>query len=376
MSEKRFTIGGLAVTALATFTVTLGAAALLLRLLLGPGGFAMLQGAMLVNTRFVGEADGETVADLALTGMVAGLEDRWSLYLTPEQYRQVQKQRENAYIGIGITYLPSEAGDAMVIQSLAPGGPAETAGLLVGERIVAVDGTELDAENFDELVDGIGDQVGQETVLTVEDDRGERRDVTLTLAQVRSESAEYEMLEGDIGYVRLNNFYQNSAESFREAVDALVDRGARALVFDMRNNPGGYVDQLTQMLDYLLPEGPIFAEHTKRGPVHVIRSDEECVDLPMAVLINGDSYSAAELFAAQLRESVQAPLIGERTCGKGYYQQVFELCNGGAVNLSTGMYTTGGGTSLIGVGLTPDVQEEDPEEQLETAVECLREKVG
>lgn len=375
MKEKRFTVAALVLTALITLTLTLGGVALTAWLRLGPGGLAVLEGMELIQSRFVGELE-EDVAGSALSGMVEGLGDRWSSYLSPEAYEDMTRRRENAYVGVGLTYQWEGETPVMRVVELTEGGPAEAAGIRVGDRITAVDGQTFTPDNALALAAGISQGEGEAVTFTVLDEAGAERQVTVIRAKVESDPVTYELLEDGVGYVRLANFYDHSAQRTKAAVDDLVAQGAKALLFDVRSNPGGYVGELTELLDYLLPEGPIFAEHTKDGPVRVTQSDEACVELPMAVLINADSYSAAELFAAQLRESVNAPLIGRQTCGKGYYQQAFPLPNGGALNLSTGMYTTGDGKSLIGVGLTPDVEEADVQRQLELAVETLREKVG
>lgn len=376
MKEKRFTLRAIVITAAVTLVLTLAAVELTAWFCLGPGGLAMLQSRQLIQSRFVGEYDQEQVTEATLDAMVEALGDRWTGYLTPQEYTAMKQRRENAYVGVGLTYQQEDDPVAMRIVSLTEDGPAQAAGLQVGEAIVAIDGQTLTGENFDDLVATIGTKQGQTILFTVLDSQGESREVQVTTARVETSPVEYELLDSGVGYVRLANFYQNSARQTCEAVDDLVEQGATALLFDVRYNPGGYVSELTELLDHLLPQGPIFAEHTKNGPTRVTQSDEACVELPMAVLINADSYSAAELFAAQLRESVDAPLVGVQTCGKGYYQQSFPLVNGGALNLSTGMYTTGGGVSLIGVGLTPDVVEEDDHAQLERAVELLLRETG
>lgn len=371
MKEKRFTLRAIIITVVVTMVLTLAAVALTAWLRLGSGGLAMLQSAALIRSRFVGEYDQERVTEAALDAMVEALGDRWTRYLTPQEYTAMKERRKNAYVGVGLTYQQEDDPVAMRIVELVEGGPAQTAGLQVGEAIVAIDGQTLTEENFDDLVDAIGAEKGQTILFTVLDDQGRSREVRVTTARVETPPVEYELLESGVGYVRLANFYEHSARQTCAAVDELVEQGATALLFDVRDNPGGYVTELTELLDYLLPQGPIFAERTKDGPTRVTQSDDHCVDLPMAVLINADSYSAAELFAAQLRESVDAKLVGMQTCGKGYYQQPFPLANGGALNLSTGVYTTGGGASLIGVGLTPDVVEEDNHAQMERTLELL-----
>ena len=166
------------------------------------------------------------------------------------------------------------------------------------------------------------------------------------------------MLEGNVGLLRLRNFYSGSSEAFKAGVQALQDAGARSILFDVRDNPGGYVKEMTAILDYLLPEGVIFISRDLEGGEREYTSDAAAVDLPFAVLVNGESYSAAEFFAAELQESVGAVIVGEPTSGKGYAQQLFPLRNGSAVGISTSRYFTGSGTSLIGIGITPDASVE------------------
>lgn len=376
MKEKRFSAIALIVTAAVTVVCTVAAVALTAWLRLGPGGLAVLESVELIRGRFVGPYDEAAVVDAALNAAVTALDDRWSLYLDPQDYADMLQRRSNSYVGVGLTYTAAEDGSYMEIVSVTPGGPAQQAGLEVGWRITAIDGQTLNGENLDELVSRIGQEDGRALTFTVLDGDGKSREVALRVAQVQSQTVEYEMLENGVGYVRLYNFYAGSAQSAKEAVDDLVSQGARGLLFDVRANPGGYVDELTDLLDHLLPAGPIFTEHSKNGPTRTVESDANCVDLPMAVLIDADSYSAAELFAAQLRESVDAPLIGVQTCGKGYYQQAFGLPNGGGLNLSTGMYATGAGTSLIGTGLVPDIAETEPQAQVDKAVAALEERLG
>ena len=171
------------------------------------------------------------------------------------------------------------------------------------------------------------------------------------------------------------------SSSFQKEVDALVEQGAQALIVDVRSDPGGYVAELEKILDYLLPEGPVFAQKARWWFPSVTQSDADCIDLPMVAMVNKDSYSAAELLAAQLRESVGAPIVGEPTSGKGYSQITFPLLNGGGVGLSTATYCTGSGCSLIGEGIVPDVElslsegavmGEKSDDQLQAAIDLLR----
>lgn len=374
-AAKRFSARAIVLAVFLTFILTLGGVWLTTRAALGVSGSTLLGALEVVHGRFVGEYDEKDMVDGALRGMVDALGDRWSTYLSAEEYAAMNQRRENQYIGVGLTYLAREDG-TMAVQEVTDGGPAQKAGVAAGDVIVAIDGTDLTAENRSELVTHLQGEPGNRAELTLLGSDGTRRTVTVILETIESDPVEYEMLEGDVGYVRLANFYHNSSQRFQEATDELMAQGAKGFIFDMRSNPGGYVSELTDLLDYLLPEGPIFTEYTKEGKVEVVESDASCVDLPMVVLVDANSYSAAEIFAAQLQESVDAGLVGQVTSGKGYYQQAFALPNGGAMNISTGRYSTGGGQSLRGVGLTPDILEDDPETQLEKAVELLREEMA
>lgn len=370
--KKRFRVRALIFTAALSVLVTLGAVALAAWLLLGSSGLAITAGTALIHTRFVGEYDADAMADAALDAMVDSLGDRWSYYMDAESYEALQLRRANAYVGIGVT-ITYEA-DGLHIQSVTEGGPAEAAGLLAGEIITAADGTDLTGEQVYNGTSLIQGEEGTQVVLTVLDAEGVSRQVTVTRARIESDPVRYELLEGNVGYVALDNFYSGSADHVKAAVEQLLDQGAVAFVFDMRSNPGGYLNELTDLLDYLLPEGDIFRSGDRSGPKKTVTSDAECIDVPMTVLVNGDTYSAAELFAAQLRESVGAIIVGEPTTGKGYSQQTFSLPGGRGLNISTKTYYTGSGISLAGVGITPDIVVEltgGEDTQLAAAVESL-----
>ena len=374
MRQKRFSLFQMLLAVVLTAAVVLAAGAVVMNHLLGgAGGRSLLEAWRLINTRFVGEYDGDAVVDGALEGMVAALGDRWSYTLTEEELAAQNQRRTNQYVGIGVTVsYENEAG--LEILEVTPGGPAEAAGLRPGEVLTAVDGTPLAGEARYEGAGLIQGEAGTAVTLEVLGTDGDTRTVEVERAGIETDPVESRMLAGDVGYVALANFYDNSAQRLEEAVEALVDQGARALVFDMRDNGGGYLHELTAMLDFLLPEGPVFISRDRAGNESVTTSDAACVDLPMAVLVNANTYSAAEFFAAELQERGAAVVVGEPTSGKGYSQQTFTLPYGGAVNISTGAYFTGSGASLIGTGLTLDAEvyntgEEDA--QLEAALALL-----
>lgn len=350
---KRFSGLQLLAAVLVTLLVTVLALFLAAWLTIGPEGLTLLEGMALVNTRFVGEYEKEEVLDSAMSGMISGLGDRWSYYLSPERYQAEQERRANSYVGIGVT-VDYSSEEGLTIQAVTEGGPAQEAGLTPGEIITAVDGQSIAGDKRYEATELIQGKENTAVILTLLGTDGESREAEVTRRSIETDPVAYEMLENGTGYIRVENFFRRSADQVKAAVEDLQSQGAKALVFDMRNNGGGYLDELIPMLDSLLPEGPIFRTRSRSGTEKIEESDAECVDLPMAVLVNGDTYSAAEIFAAELQEWGAAVVVGTPTSGKGYSQQLYPLFNGGALGISTAEYFTGEGKSLVGTGLTLD----------------------
>ncbi len=332
-----------------------GAAALLAaRALIGQEGMVLLQAQALIRSRFVGEYDPEREGEAALSAMVEALGDRWSLYLTPEQYRLTSVTRQNSYTGLGITVEDGENGEGLRIVTVMPDGPARKAGILPGETIIKIDGVAVTSENRAERIAYIQNAGGKRLALEIRGEDGAVRSAAVTPEEVQVVSASWKMLEDQVALLTVSNFYSGAADQAIRALGELTGQGARALVIDVRSNPGGYVKEMVDLLDALLPEGPIFRMESDTGRTTVYTSDAAHVDLPMAVLVDQDTYSAAEMLAAQLQESVGAAVVGTGTCGKGYAQSLYPLWDGGALNLSSSCYYTGSGRSLIGTGLTPD----------------------
>ena len=323
-----------------------------LRIAVGNEGLALLQAQALIDRRFVGDYDPDLTRQAAQRAMVEQLGDRWSRYLTPRELKELKTTRKNSYVGIGVTVNEDERG--LLVVKVSPGGPAEKAGIRPGEVICAVDGTAYTPEKWDELMEAIQGERGTAVSLDILDEDGRVRTVEVVRDNVSNVTVRWEMLEGDVALLTISNFYSGAAKQAKACLEELQEAGARALVIDVRDDPGGYLTELTKILDLLLPEGDILRVEKYNGAVRVNTSDAACVDLPMAVLVNEYSYSAAELLAAQVHETTGAPLVGTRTVGKGYAQTLYVLRDGGAINLSDARYFTGGGVSLIGTGLTPD----------------------
>ena len=307
----------------------------------------------LLLSRFIGETDRKTMEDAASAAMVAALGDRWSYYMTAEQYQSYLQTMSNSYVGIGITVQTLQEGGITVLE-VVPEGPAEEAGILAGDIVIAVDGTDITAMEVSEASTLIRGAEGTDVTLTV-DRAGETLTVTVTRRKFQTPVATGEMLQDNIGLITIENFDDRCAEETIAAIEQLQEQGATALIFDVRNNPGGYKHELVKVLDYLLPEGVLFQTEDYLGRKETDTSDARCLDLPMAVVMNLQSYSAAEFFAAALEEYDAAVTVGEKTFGKGYFQTAIALSDGSAINLSIGKYYTPKGVSLAGNGLIPDI---------------------
>lgn len=318
----------------------------------------------LIQERYIGEADGEAMEDAAAAAMVKATGDRWSYYIPASQYEAHKEQSENAYVGIGITIQQAEDGSGFLIVMVNQNGPAQEAGVQVNDLLIAVEDQDVREMTADQVRELIRGEAGTKVSLTVMR-QGEHQTLAVERRRIESAVATGQMLTDGIGLVKISNFDERCASESIAVIQKLQQEGAKKIIFDVRNNPGGYAEELVKLLDYLLPEGDLFRSVSYDGTEKVDTSDADCLDMPMAVLINGSSYSAAEFFAAALQEYQAATIVGEPTVGKGVYQTTISLGDGSAVALSTGKYFTPKGNSLTDVGVTPDVRVDVDEETAE-----------
>lgn len=308
----------------------------------------------IISQRFIGDWNPTAIEDGAAAGMVAALGDRWSYYIPAASMDTFLAQQDNAYVGIGITIEPEVESLGIPIIAVTKNGPAESAGILPGDYIVTAEGQSTAGMTNDDLAAIIRGKEG--TNVTIQIRRGEEiLEFTIMRASILTDVVTSQMLSGNIGLVTILNFDSRCAQDSIAAIEALIAQGAEALIFDVRNNPGGYADELVTLLDYLLPEGVLFRSVNYAGEEEVDYSDADFLDVPMAVICNENSYSAAEFFAAAIQEYGAGKIVGVPTCGKGYYQVTYQLMDGSAIGLSEGKYFTPNGVSLAGVGIQPDV---------------------
>lgn len=340
-----------------------------------PGGGKLEELLCLIEEKYVGEADRTAMEDAAAEAILAATGDRWSYYIPAAEYMSYVEQSENAYVGVGITISKQPEDAGFLVVSVEEKGPAAEAGIQPEDLLIAVEDQDVRSFTMEEVRNLVRGEEGTMVELTVLR-RGEHRKISVERRKVLVQVASGEMLTEQVGLVTIANFDERCAEETIGVIEQLLAQGAEKLIFDVRNNPGGYANELVEVLDYLLPEGDLFRSVSYRGEESVDRSDADCLDIPMAVLVNRNSYSAAEFFAAAMQEYGAAVLVGECTSGKGFYQNTFLLEDGSAVALSVGKFYTPQGNCLEGVGIRPDVLiEEQPSGEadpyLEKALEAL-----
>ena len=272
-----------------------------------------------VDEHFIDPVDRATLGDNAAAAIIAGLGDKWSYYMSPNEYKAYQLSSTNEYSGIGMAILKTEDGGFEVI-SVNMDSPAALAGLTAGDVIVSVDGIDLRDKTLDEARKLIRSRLNTKFILGLS--KG-RREIEVDCSRV-----------------------YGTAQDAIDAIEALLNSGATALCIDLRGNPGGLDTEVAAFLDYILPNGRLFIQANKNGKQIVTESDGMCIQMPMCVLINAETYGEAEVCAAALQEFQWGTLIGEPTTGKTRTQETIALSDGSAIRLSTGTYLTGSGVDI------------------------------
>ena len=299
-------------------------------------------------------------------GYLESLEDPYSVYYTKKEYQDLLETTTGTYCGIGAVV--SQNVDTGMITIVEPyeGSPAAEAGLLPGDIIYKVEGEEVTGEDLTQVVAKMKGEEGTKVNVTVfRSSTNKYIDVTMTRRQIEIETIDYEMLDNSIGYIEVTSFDGVTAEQFRSALDDLEKQGQKGLIIDLRDNGGGRLDIVIDMLDRMLPEGVLVSTKTREGKGATYEStDEEKFEKPLVVLMNGNSASASEVFAGAIQDYEAGILVGTQSFGKGIVQTIFDLQDGSAVKLTTSEYFTPKGRNIHGDGLTPDVEVELNEELL------------
>jgi len=311
-----------------------------------------------LKNQYMDDYSQDELNDMALKGYIAGLDDVYSEYYTKTEFEELNSQIEGEYKGIGIEVV-IDTNDLITVVNVFSNTPAEKAGIKKDDRIVKVNSTDVDASNYDlalSMIRGAG-EYGKSDTITLTLKRGEElRKAEVTREKIDTETVTSSMIDGNIGYIQLSSFMEESDEEFINHTDRLIAQGAKYLIIDLRNNGGGMLDTVVNISDYLLPEGTILTIKSKNTEPAVFSSDKKEIDLPMCVLINSNSASASEVLSGALRDHKKATLVGETTYGKGLVQSVIPLNDGSGMKITTAKYYTPSGECIDKKGIKPHVE--------------------
>ena len=329
----------------------------------------------LMNNYYLDEPDSEEIETWLYKGAVAGLGDPYAAYYTEEEYQSMLDTTNGSYCGIGVEISQNISTGIVTVARVFEGSPAEKAGLLPGDVLYKVGDMEVTGEDLTMIVSRIKGKehttVGISVAREGEDDYLEFQ---VERETIEVQTVESEMLEGQIGYISIRSFDDVTSEQFIQALDKLEGQGMEGLIVDLRDNGGGLVSCVCKILDRLLPEGLIVYTEDKYGNREEERSDaEHYFDKPLAVLVNGNSASASEIFAGAIKDYGIGTLVGTKTYGKGIVQKIYPLSDGTAVKLTVSKYYTPKGNNIHGIGIEPDVEIE-LDEALEKKVVVSREE--
>lgn len=313
----------------------------------------------LIDEEYLDEKDESSMREGLYAGLLAGLKDPYSTYYTAEQYKELNTSNEGSYVGIGAVLQKDDTGGAKIIQ-LYEGGPGEQAGLKKGDVIKAVDGADVTDKETSDIASMVRDSEKASVMLTIQRENEENpRDVKVEIRDVEIQTVSHEMLSEDTGYIRISEFSEVTSEQYKKAFADLKDQGMKKLVVDLRDNPGGLLTAVCGVLRQILPEGLIVYTEDKNGK----REEETCdgkseLDMPLAVLVNGNSASASEIFAGAVKDYGIGTIVGTTTYGKGVVQTIQPLTDGSAVKITIAKYFTPKGNDINKKGITPDVEAE------------------
>lgn len=336
---------------------------------------------------------GETEFDEGIyKGLLQSLDDPYSVYYTKEEFADLQQETSGEYVGVGVQVSQDAQTMLITVTRVFKGSPAEEAGMLKGDIVTAVEDWELNGEEVSDVVEKIKGEEGTRVNITVF--RESIKDyVTLNIERrkVENPTVSYEMLSDNIGYIQITDFYDVTKNQYIKAIEDLDGQGMEGLVVDLRDNPGGLLSAVVDMLDYMLPQGLLVYTEDKNGNItsQFESSDKHQFTKPVAVLVNGNSASASEIFTGAMQDRGAATIIGTTTYGKGIVQRLFPLEDGSGVKLTISKYFTPNGNDIHGKGITPDIEidlpdelktksylEHDEDVQLKKAIEELMQKIG
>nr|WP_092074359.1 S41 family peptidase [Dendrosporobacter quercicolus]NSL49263.1 S41 family peptidase [Dendrosporobacter quercicolus DSM 1736]SDM89934.1 carboxyl-terminal processing protease [Dendrosporobacter quercicolus] len=379
MSKRKIIVGAVVLVA-ATFFSTLGGLYYLLNVGSGDAASTLkfVRALQIIKSRYVEEVPMDTLMTGAIKGMVGSLGDPHSIYMDPKLYKEFMIETEGSFGGVGIVVGVKEK--MLTVVSPIEGTPGDLAGIKNGDLILQIDGKDTKDMALDEAVNKIRGPEGSQVVLTIK--RGDQvKDYTLTRTNIQIKTISGKMLPGNIGYIRLAMFNENTGADFIKKYQELESAGMKAVVLDLRDNPGGLLEESVKVAGKFVPRGPVVSVVMRDGHRETHTSSLDAVKYPVAVLVNGGSASASEIVAGAIQDTQAGTLVGTKTYGKGSVQTLMRIDNG-AIKLTIAKYLTPNDRSINGIGIEPDViieqqlnGEAGTDIQLNKALEIVKSKL-
>lgn len=318
----------------------------------------------LIDDYYYKDIDAQTLVNGALKGMVNALDDPYSVYYSEAEYKAYNEKNDGTFVGIGATVSKDEATGYLKVVNIYVGAPSETAGLKVSDLITKIDNVDVKNLGNDELEDLLKGPVGSSVSLTILPSGSDTPSViNIVRAQLQNQYVFYTMLNENYAHVTITEFHGDVSKTFEDAIKYVKDENAQGVILDLRNNLGGSVKECVEIADLILPKGLICYTLDKEGKRDEYTADDQYNNIPMIVLVNGDTASASELLAGAIQDEGRGKLVGTQTYGKGVVQSILDMpYSGGGVKLSSALYYTPKGRNINGIGLTPDAVVELPED--------------
>lgn len=311
----------------------------------------------LINEEYLEEKEEDSLREGLYAGLMSGLNDPYSTYYTAEQYKELNTSNEGSYVGIGAVLQNDKDGGAKIVQ-LYEGGSGEQAGLKKGDVLKAIDGEDVTEKETSDIASMIRESDKDSVTLTIQRNE-ETKEIKVEIRDVEIQTVSHEMLDDETGYIRISEFSEVTSNQYKKAFEDLQDKGMKKLVVDLRDNPGGLLTAVCDVLRQILPEGLIVYTEDKNGK----KEEEKCdgkseLAMPLAVLVNGGSASASEIFAGAVKDYGIGTIVGTTTYGKGVVQTIQPLSDGSAVKITIAKYFTPKGNDINKKGIAPDVEAE------------------
>ena len=345
--------------------------------------------ATILDQKYVDEIDFDKMEEGIYDGMVRALGDPYTDYMTAEEFSQFLGDNEGEFYGIGVEVIGDTTDGSIRVISPIIGTPAEKAGILPDDRIIKVNDTDVSAESIDEAIKLIKGEEGTSVKVTIyRQSTGEIKDFDIVREKINVQTVESKIVDDNIGYLRITSFKENTYDQFKEQYDSLIGQNVKGLILDVRNNPGGNLNVVEEITDMLIPEGVLVYTIDKEGNREDYMSDANSIDIPLCVLVNGNSASASEILSGAVQDTGTGSLVGTQTFGKGLVQGLYPLSDGSGLKITIQKYYTPKGVCIQGEGIAPDYVVELPEElqyqltieedkdtQLQKALEVIEEQL-